>query len=264
MPAHKKPTKEELEAAALKAAEEAEALANKGASPSASPEVPSPSPSPDAPSPSPSPPAPSPSPSPGPYKKKFIESSREAMVIRSQSKKVNEAIDQASQLSDPTEEELRVQYPEWDDMTETEKKLATTNFKNDKRFQLIHSAAQEGKNIEEWNTKVDTFIGDPKTLADNPELEGKQEDFKIFAMKPTRRGIPFEDLISAFLYDVTRDMKPKKKQMFPAGSAGPSDKVKPKSDKISLEESRVLRQNNYPKYLEYLKAGKIDTSDITA
>ena len=93
---------------------------------------------------------------------------------------------------------------------------------------------------------------------DHPELEGKVEDFKLFASKPTRRGVDFEDLIPAFLYNESKNkVAPKKGQMFEQGTGGNS-KPKPKGDKISTEEGRLLMNTDYNKFKELLKAGKSD------
>ena len=102
-------------------------------------------------------------------------------------------------------------------------------------------------------------ISDPVALSDNPGLEGSEEDFKIFAIKPTRRGVDFETLVSAFLFAKQKNAPPKKKgQMFETGSAGNREKPgKPKADTITTEESVQLRQNDYKKYLVYLREGRI-------
>lgn len=275
MPKHTKPTKEELEANAKKALEEAEALKNNPqlspspslaipspseAIPSPSQAVPSPSPSEPIPSPIPSEPIPSPSPD---YKEKFVASSREAQVLHAKNKKVNEAIDKAAELPEPTEEELRAEYSDWEVMSDFEKKLAKDSLISTRRFALLHEATKEFKDIDAWNDKVDKFIVDPKVLVDYSELEGRIEEFKIFATKPTRRGVDFEDLISAFLYDITKKMKPKQKgQMFPTGSGGPNEKPKPGGGKITIEEARTLRKTDYNKFKELLKAGKIESGNF--
>jgi hypothetical protein len=197
------------------------------------------------------------------YKKKFTESSREAQVLHSRQKKLTEAVDQASQIEEPSDEEMVKDFSDWDVMSETEKRLAKDNVINKRRFEAIHKASQEGKDIIDWNVKVDKYVDDPKTLIDNPELEGKVDDFKIFASKPTRRGLDFADLTSAFLYDMSKSTKPKSKgRMFETGSGGPNEKIKPKGDKISLAEARTLMKNNYKKYKEYLTSGKIDMSTL--
>lgn len=191
------------------------------------------------------------------YKKKAIEQGRENIIIQSKNKKLNEAIDQASAIVDPTEDEMKSAYPDYEDMTQTEKMLAKDSLINKKRFSLIHQAAQEGKDLQKWNETVDSFIDDPKTLVDNPELEGKTDEFKIFASKPSRRGVDFQDIIGAFLHDVTKTTVVKKKQMFESGSGGLNDKPVVKTNKLSIEQGKALREHDYSKFRELLKAGRI-------
>lgn len=266
---HKKPTKEELEQqrlAALKKLEEdnppSPSPSETPPSPSPSEEIPSPSPSEEIPSPSPSEEVPSPSPSapaPSPdYKKKFKASTQEALVQAAKNKKIQEAVEAAGGLPEPTDDELRAEYPEYDEMSDFEKKLVKDNMRNNRRFDVIHKASQEGKDIEKWDNDVKEFIEDPKTLSDNPDLEGKQDDFRVFATKPTRRGVPFEDLVAAFLYDVSKNAKPKNKgKMFETPKGGPSDRGKPRDGKLSVMDSRALMKTDYKKYVRLLKEGKI-------
>jgi len=257
---HKKPTKAELEEQAIAALQ-----------PSATPPPPSPSPSEPPPSkpnvsPSPTPPPPSPSPSEPPpspdYKERYKESTREAQILHAKNKKLNESIEQAGDIPDPTEEELRNEFSEWDDMTETEKKLAKSAYVSIQRFAKLQEATKEFKDIDVWSGKVDTFIADPKTLMQYPELEGKTEEFISFASKPTRRGLDFADLVAAFLYDATRRKISMKGKMFETGTGGPAGKPKPKSDKISLEEAAVIQKTDYNEYKRLLKARKIDMTTV--
>jgi hypothetical protein len=192
-------------------------------------------------------------------KKKLSNSARENQVLHARTKKFDEAVDNAAQITDVSDEEAVKEYPEWDVMDDVAKKMAKDSIVNKRRFQMIHEASKEGKNIQEWHDKVDKYLEDPKTLIDNPKLEGKGDDFKIFATKPTRRGLDFEDLTSAFLYEVDKNAKPKSKgAMFETGSGGPNENPKPKGDKISLMEARSLMKSDYNKYKEYLLAGKIE------
>jgi len=279
---HHKPTKEELEAnmkASLDVIEkdkkkEKEIIDNLPPieEPSPSPVVPSPSPSLEIPSPSPSPEVPSPSkeatpeptppvPSPSPdYKKKFVASSTEAEILHSKNKKFNEAIEKAGQIPEPTEEELVAEYPEWDVMSDFEKKIAKNDLKNTKKLAFIESISSEFKDMDKWNQTVDTFLSDPKVVIDNPELEGKEEEFKGFATKESRRGADLGDLVNAFLYQKKALTPAKNKgKMFEVGTGGANDKDKPRSNKISIEESERLRRLDYKTYLKYLKAGRIES-----
>ena len=264
---HIKPTKEELEADIQKTAEEAEAL--KGKKPEEQEEEPpkpktkksKPSLAPQEPVKPKSKPEPTPLEEEEPdYKKKFIASTKEAQILHSKNKKTNQAIAQAMEVPEPTEEELKKEYPDWDMMSDFEKKMAKDSLVNSRRFQALEGIVQENKDLESWQKKVDDFVDNPQAFIDYPGLEGKEEEFRLFATKPTRRNLDFPDLVSAFLYDETKKMKPKQKsKMFEAGSAGPNEPLTPKSDKISIEEARKLRETDYGKYREYLKAGKISS-----
>ena len=196
------------------------------------------------------------------YKKKFAESTREAQILASKNRKLNEAIEKAGDVKPPTEKELTKEYPEWEDMSEFEQKIASENLVNRKKFDAITEATKGFKDMDKWVVKVDEFIEDPLTLTEHPGLEGKEDEFKLFVTKPTRRGVDMEDLVSAFMY--SEDSKPKKGKgsMFEVGTGGDSKKVKPKGDKISIEESINMRNTDYKKYLQYVKDGKIDLSEI--
>lgn len=266
--AHKKPTKEELEANIKKAVAELETPETPEI-PEPEPSQPAPEPEPSKPAPSepaPSEPAPEPEPEPEPiqpevdYKEKFTQSTRESQILAWKNKRIAQSIDEASELPFPTEEELVREYPEWNDMTDLEKRLATDNLHNKRRFSLLEGVRKEEKDIEAWNKKVDEYTDNPQTLVDNPELEGKVDEFKTFATKPSRRGVEFETLVSSFLYSVEKAAKKKpanKGAMIETGSGGPNDRPKPKTDKISHEQAEILKQSNYDKYKQYLLAGKI-------
>ena len=191
------------------------------------------------------------------YKKKFVESTREAQVLYAKNKKINDAFDKAKDLPDPTEDDMKAEYTDWDVMSDFEKKMAKDTMISKKRFEAIGEVNRGFKEIEEWQAKIDAFSDDPNSLVDNPKLEGKMEEFKAFATKPSRRGVDFEDLIPAFLYSEDQEKPKNKGKMFETGTGGPATKSKPKSDKISIEEARSLRETDYSKYKELLKAGKI-------
>lgn len=289
---HRKPTKEELAERAKKALEEASKLdPNEDPNNPTPPKKPSASPSPSAPppqsasaSPSPSqppasshsasaspsqPPAASASPSPSASdeddeltktKKKLSASSKEALILHSRTKKYDEAVEEAEKVEPPTDDEMKAKYgeDEWEQMSAGQRLLAQESWVANKRFEIMSKVSKEGRIVEEWNNKVSEFLKDPKNLTKYPVLEGKQEEFAEFAAKPTRRGLDMEDLILAFTGDLANNPPKKHKgQMFEKGSPGIKDKPKPKDDKISAADAKILRETNYPKWKELLKAGKI-------
>ena len=263
---HTKPTTEELDANINKALQEldAEPIEEDNLVPDVVEPTPDTTPEPEPPKPVAETvvePEPAPEVKPEPdYKEKFAAETKENIVLYAKSKKITEAIDQANQTEMPTDEELAEKYPDWDIMDDIQKRLIRESELSTKRFAIIHDATKEFRDIDAWNTKVDTFLTDPKTITDNPGLEGKEDSFRSFAIKPSRRGNDLDVLVGAFLYnmDVAKKTEtPKKGQMFETGSGGPNEPAKPKSDKISLAEAKSLRETNYSKYKELLIAGKI-------
>lgn len=192
------------------------------------------------------------------YRKKFTESSREALVQTAQVKELEKVIDGSVETPEPTEQELRAEYPEWDDMTVTEQKLAKKTLWNDKRFSIIEQAREERKNVQAWNDKVDQFVDDPVNLTTYPELEGKTEEFRVFASKPTRRGLNFDDLVLAFNGELAKSRVKHTGKMFETGGNASKEKMQPKSDKLSIEEGRKLMETNFDEYKRLLRQGKIE------
>jgi hypothetical protein len=191
-------------------------------------------------------------------KERLVASAQEAQVLHAKVKKTNEALDKALATPEPTEEELKQEFgdSDWDMMNDFEKRMAKDNLTNKRRMSALDEIVKENKDLEGWVTKVDEFVASVENITKFPELDGKQNEFKLFATKPTRRGVDFEDLVAAFLFNTKPEPK-KKGQMFPTGSGGANDKGKP-NDKISIEEARVLRTTNYEKYKVLLRSGKIE------
>jgi len=202
-----------------------------------------------------------PEPSPD-YKKKFSESSKEAQKIYAKNRKLDQAIDQANEIPDPTEDELKDEYSDWDIMSDSERRLSKEALISKRFRELIIKAREEAKKIEKWNEEVVKFADNPKTLITYPELEGKTDDFTEFATNEKHNSVPFNLLVSAFLYEKQKSNKPKKGKMFETGTGGPNQRPKPPSDKISIDQARQLMKTDYKKYKEYLLAGKIDSSTI--
>lgn len=204
--------------------------------------------------PTPSEPAPSPD-----YKEKFSNSSRENQKIYAKNRKINEAVAKASGITEVNQEELESEFPDWDVMSETEQKLAKDNYINKQRFNLVAQATEEAKKIEKWSDDVTEYVEDPKVLANNPKLEGREKAFAEFANKDENHGIPFNILTSAFLFDVASKAPVKNKgKMFEQGTGGPNDKPKVNAGMITQEQASVLMKNDYKRYKKYLLAGKIE------
>lgn len=194
------------------------------------------------------------------FKKKFKESSKENQKIYAKNRLINKALVEAEDVEDPTEDDLNTLYPDYDLASDIEKTLIKET-EITKRFrQTIAKAKDQATKIEKWNDGVDEYVTDPKTLIDNPGLEGKTEEFSDYAKKEEHNSVPFNILTSAFLFDQSKGKPVNKGRMFERGTGGPNDKPVVKTDKITLEQARSLRESDYSKYREYLMAGKIENN----
>lgn len=190
-------------------------------------------------------------------KKKSSASARENQKIYAKNRVINQALVEADEIPEPTEEELVKEFTDWDVMSETEKTFAKETVISRNWRKVISAAKEQATKIEKWNESVEVFIDDPKTLIDHPQLEGKTEDFKNFATGEDKNSVPFNILVSAFLHEQAANKKPNKGRMFEKGSGGPNERPEPKSDVLTLEEGRKLRETDYAKWKEYNAAGKI-------
>jgi hypothetical protein len=165
-------------------------------------------------------------------------------------------------LPEPTDDELKTEAQlqgfNYEEMSNFEKAMFKKTVHNERKFSKVAEISKERKDIDAWNKKVTDFVEDPQTLIDSPELEGKVEEFKAFASKPTRRGVDFTDLILAFNGELAKTKKPATKgKMFDSKTEARREKGKEGSNKISLQQARSLRNTNYKEYLRLLQSGKI-------
>ena len=195
-------------------------------------------------------------------KKEVSSSAREAQKLIAKNRIVNSAITEANTIPDPTEEELMKEFIDWDIMTDDQKIISKEVVINRNFRKRLSEGAEQASKIEIWNDTVEKYAEDPKVLIDNPELEGKVEDFKEFASKEEYNSIQFNVLISAFLHEQSKNKVEHKGSQFLTGSGGHNDPIKPKSDKISIDDARVLRNTDYTKYKELLRAGKIKLDEF--
>lgn len=192
-------------------------------------------------------------------KKKLSASARENQKIYAKNRVINNAIAEAEELPEPTDEEMAKEFAEWEVMSDTEKTFARETVITRRWRAKIKEASQQANKIEKWNDSVEEYAEDPKTLVDHPELEGKVEAFKKFAMQESNNSVPMNILVSAFLHESSSGRVPNKGKMFDTGSGGSNTKPANKDGKISLEDARKIRETNYSKYKELLLAGKIES-----
>lgn len=192
------------------------------------------------------------------YRAKFTASSNEAQILSFKTKEIDKAFQESETLPVPGDDEVKAATPGWDDLDDAQRNIARQLLHNQKKLTIINTAREKFSAVDKWMAEVDTFITNPETLVDHPELEGKKEEFKHFANKPERRTMAMEDIILAFVGEQSK-AKPvvKKQAMFEQGSGGPAAPIKPVDNRMSLADAEILKRDNYKGYVAALKAGKI-------
>lgn len=193
-----------------------------------------------------------------PIEERYKESTQEAQKLYKDNITMANAIAEANNLPDPTDEEMVKFNPDFDTMSDAEKNREREIFIAKRFREHINEVAVEIKSIADWKDKVEKYAEDPQTLVDHPELEGKMEAFKLYAGDRSIQGSNFNLLVNAFLFEANKVKREKHKgAMFERGVGGPTDKGKPKGDKLSIQDSKHLAATDYRKYVEMLRAGKI-------
>lgn len=188
------------------------------------------------------------------YKAKFSESTRENQVLAAQLEQERQRNARRELTTEPTDSDLVAAFPDWDIMTDTEKRLARQSFSANRIASTLQEEREQEKAERQWNTDLEL------TIAHKPSLHGKELAFKEFAKKPTHRGAPVETLVSAFLFESSSTPSatpaPTPQPGLLPGNGGPRESDKPKL--LSGDELKQLRQTDEKAYKEYIR-----THDIT-
>jgi len=195
-----------------------------------------------------------PSPDPEGYvpKDKFVASAQES-ILNAERVKVRDAqLEQLTKTDTPTDEAMRLVYPEWDDFNEVTKKTLVKQEAQEMRQRRIEAQQQDIINRQTLEDELET------TIASNPKLAGKETEFKRFAKNPKNKGISADTLAKAFLFDVEPELvaAPREPEALPVGSGGPRGDQSPK--KVSIEEAAEIRKTDNARYMELVKSGMID------
>lgn len=184
-------------------------------------------------------------------KEKFVASSQESILNAARVEARDAQIEQLTKTDTPTDEAMRLVYPEWDELNDVTKKALIKQEAQDMRQHRIEAQQIELASRLKLDDELETVIDA------NPKLAGKEADFKRFAKSPKNKGISAETLAKAFLFDVEPEVtKAPAGEALPQGSGGPRGDQSPK--KISITEAAEIRKTDNARYMELAKAGLID------
>lgn len=194
---------------------------------------------------------------------KLKASQQEALVLSQKNKELEEQLKKKSEVIEITEEYLKNKYPDWDEMTIGEQrstKLAEEakqeSIKATNELLEISKKTNEFNNDRQWSEKVNTYADDIQLVEQYPALKGRIDDFKIFCNRPTRKGMPLEDLTKIFLFENPSKAPEIKRHLFNA--PGGANNGKPPEKGITATEAKILRENRPKLYNQLVKEHKIN------
>jgi hypothetical protein len=136
-------------------------------------------------------------------------------------------------------------------MTETEHLALRKSEELKQEVEELKKNANKFNNDREWNERVDAYITDE--LPDLfPKIVGREEEFKKFATRPSRKGLPMDDLAKIFLFEnpVT---EPKRTLFHAPGTAGKP----PENEGMTAEDVKMLRIQKPLEWMRLVRLGKI-------
>lgn len=185
------------------------------------------------------------------YKQKFAESTREAQLLASKIKHLENKINSSLSSEVPAEKELKDLYPDWDNLGELERRLAVQTVTFGKRLNKVEQTFNSLKEETEWNKELNRFLEKSRVLDTYADIHNREKEFRAFAQKPTHKGIALDVLAKAFLFDEIETGTPvKRKPVLESGSSG--IKTTTNQKKITAEELSALRKNDYKKYTDLI------------
>lgn len=130
------------------------------------------------------------------YKQKFVDSQREAILLAERNKVKEAQIEKLTKTDTPTDEAMRLVYPDWDTYNDIAKKAFIRQEAQEMRQRAIEARQEELDNRLKQDEEIQTQI------QTNSKLQGKEAEFKRFALNPRNKGISADVLAKAFLFDV--------------------------------------------------------------
>lgn len=186
------------------------------------------------------------------YEKKFSESTRENQILQA---RLTEAEKARKELTnEPTDSELQAAFPEWEYMSEPERRSARFSFEASRTARQLAAEREAEKSETRWKSDIEAAI-----IA-NPDLEGKEREFAEYANKPTHKGAPMQTLVEAFLYKSGKSPAPAPRPGLEPGNGGPKVPEKPKL--LTPEDLKTLRENDPDAYRTYVATHDLSQLDI--
>ena len=182
------------------------------------------------------------------WEAKAKASAQEALILKAQ---IDKAEEEKNKKVEITEEFLKEKYPDWEDLSIGEQKALKRTEELEQEVQEIKNNTNQFNNDRKWQEKVEAYITDE--VADMfPKIVGREEEFKRFATRPTRKGLPLDVIAQSFLYEFPATEK--KRSLFHApGGEAPQPK-----EGMTADEAAELMRTRPGEYVRLIRAKKLN------
>lgn len=182
------------------------------------------------------------------WEAKAKASAQEALIL---TEKLRLQEEEKNKKVEITEEFLKEKYPDWEDLTLGEQRAIKLAEEVKQENQEIKNNANKFNNDREWLEKVEAYMSEE--LADLfPKIVGREEEFKRFATRPTRKGLPMDVIAQSFLYEFPGETK--KRSLFHAGGG---EAPQPKEG-MSADDAAELMRTKPGEYVRLIRAKKLN------
>lgn len=192
------------------------------------------------------------------FRKKFVDSQREAILQNERLKQKDAHISKLTTKDTPTDDEMRSQYPQWDQLDDYNRSVLTDMVETRKRAIRAEERADALERKREFEDSLVDFVDSPPQ--EFKGLKGKEAEFKRFAQRKANIGLPLDTLAKAFLFDIQDEIQTEHKPVvtpgLERGSGGP--RSAPTPSKVSLEEAGKIRKTDYKRYMELVRNNQIE------
>lgn len=196
-------------------------------------------------------------------KNKNKASQQEALVLIEKNKELEARLSKKVEPVEVTDDYLKNKYPDWEEMTLGEQRATRIaeearqdSLRANNELLEINKKTNEFNNDRQWSEKVDTFANDIQLVEQYPSLKGRIDELKIFCNRPTRKGMPLEDLVKIFLFESPAKAPEIKRHLFNA--PGGVNNGKPPQKGITASEAKILREQKPKLYNKLVAEHKIN------
>lgn len=194
------------------------------------------------------------------YKEKFVNSARENQILAAKVASAERRLGEVN-VENPTDAELRANFPDWDLLTDTERRMAVQTVTLRRQYAKLELNLAQMNEKASWNENFNEVLnrrnsdGSPAF----PGLRERTDEFRAFCKKDKHQGLPFDVLAKSFLFEIKDELptKPTIAPPKPSLNRGSGGEQPATTTTFTDEEAAKLRKVDPKRYNELVKKGVI-------